>query len=467
MTFTNADKQILIRLAGELTGASATGELRHDALVNNVIRRMQDTSCGSFVEYLRYVESHPSEEAYLISALTIHTTSWFRENPHFVRFHELLLTALKKQETFRVWCAASSTGEEVYSFALVLEEFRAVHPQFEYEVLGTDIDPVSVAAAERAVYSRDQIGFHLNHYRHHLLEGTGKTDGYFTLSREIRTRCKFDVHDLRSADLADSEGFHVIVCRNVLIYFSSETLNKVVSNLIARLRPGGRLLLGHSEAIPAPQFGLAQEGHCVYKKLNLKNTNLPKRRPNVVLIGASTGGPQALVKILQSLPLESPPLVITQHISPKFARSLGERLAEVSGLKLGSDSDCTLLEPGHIYMSFGDYHVGVERVDGRYRLRVSNSPAFNGHRPSVDYLFNSVLGIRRPIMAILLTGMGRDGATGIRFLRKEGVFCVAQSEEDCVVYGMPREAIEGDAVDFVGNLDEIHALLVKSFARVA
>jgi two-component system chemotaxis response regulator CheB len=193
------------------------------------------------------------------------------------------------------------------------------------------------------------------------------------------------------------------------------------------------------------------------------SASFPKIRPELVLIGASTGGPQALVKILSRLPADSPPIVITQHISPKFAKPLAERLTEVSGLKLGQPDNDTRLEPGHLYMSFGDYHLAVDQIDKKLVLKTSTSQAFNGHRPSVDFLFNSVLGIERPMMALLLTGMGRDGALGLRFLHHEGVFCIAQSEEDCIVYGMPREAVERGAVDFVGNQDENRSVLLNSF----
>ncbi len=189
----------------------------------------------------------------------------------------------------------------------------------------------------------------------------------------------------------------------------------------------------------------------------------PKQAPELVMIGASTGGPQALTKVLKQMPSHSPAMMITQHISAKFSRPLAERLCDVSGLKLGASEDGSPILPGHLYMSFGDYHIGIGEKNGRLVLTRSSAQPFNGHRPSVDVMFNSALGVKRPLMAVLLTGMGRDGALGMRFLKQEGVFCVAQSEEDCVVYGMPREVIERDAVDFVGNLDEIHKLFLDSF----
>lgn len=605
--FSDLDRKLIFQLATELTGAGQTGQARQEALALNLQRRIDELGLHSLVEYLRYVDANPNEHAHLVSALTIHTTSWFRENPHFVRFQEILLTALQRSEVFKVWCAGCSTGEEVYSFALVLEEFRRVNPQFDYRLLGTDVDPLSIQKAQRAVYPIKQMNFHLGRYRQHLMEGSGRSEGFFTLSPEIRDRCQFRVHDLRQA-LPVSDGvFHLISCRNVLIYFDPQTTVQLVQTLVRSMAREGRLVLGHSEHIAAKDFGLNQEGHSVYAKIVVeKNSALevpaikyrvlsiddsglarkkisevftdlgfesitvasgteatsylntrdvdavtldlnmpdssgdkwlkseraeglktpivilseahpseapevvkllamgaqeyieksqltqnpkgvgelvlqliqsskrkgrqtrvglkaqPTATPDLILIGASTGGPQALTYILKDLPKNAPPVLVTQHISAKFAKPLAERLCSSSGLSLGHPSDGTLLKPGHLYMSFGEHHLGVAERDGELVLAHSTAQTFNGHRPSVDVMFNSALGLKRNIMAILLTGMGRDGALGLRFLHKEGAFCIAQSEEDCMVYGMPREAIERGAVNFVGNLEEIHSLLLSS-----
>jgi two-component system chemotaxis response regulator CheB len=121
------------------------------------------------------------------------------------------------------------------------------------------------------------------------------------------------------------------------------------------------------------------------------------------------------------------------------------------------------LLPGHLYFAMGDYHIGIAEDKSGLNLVTSTAAAFNGHRPSVDFMFNSALGLDAHVMGILLTGMGRDGALGLRFLRKEGAYCVAQSEEDCIVFGMPKEAIEREAADFVGNLDQIRQVMIDSF----
>lgn len=592
------DKQILSKLIEELTGATRSGEFAQDTLAVNVERRINDTGAGNLIEYLRLVDRDANEYLRLISVLTIHTTSWFRENPHFVAFQEMLLEVLKKNEVFKVWCAACSTGEEVYSFALMLEEFRRVHPKFDYRILGTDIDLLSLQTAGQAVYPKKAINFHVARYRNHILEGSGKTEEFFTLVRAIRERCTFRRHDLRDSTPQPEGPFHVCICRNVLIYFPAETVSRVIHNLMLNVRLDGYLMLGHSETVNGAEFGLVQKGHSVYMRpvkanqeaqrhpgkyrilsiddsalmrkfydktftelgfesvtmstgseatayLNFNDVDLitldlnmpdlkgdkwlenerreglttpvviisdvhgseaaevvgllavgaqdyiekdklradPKKlkqgfieliqgqgakgkgkviagaaptvRPDVILIGASTGGPQALVKLLTRMPADSPPILITQHMSPKFTRPMGERLADASGLALGEVRDRQPLQTGHIYMAYGDYHIGAGEENGRLVLSLSTAAAFNGHRPSVDFMFNSVLGIKANVMAILLTGMGRDGALGLRFLQKEGAFCIAQSEHDCVVYGMPKEAIERGAADFVGTIEEI------------
>lgn len=607
--FSDKDRALIFKLVEELTGASQTADTRQEALANNLSRRIQELGLKDMTEYMKYIESNKNEHAHLISNLTIHTTSWFRENPHFVAFQEILLEAVKKPDVFKVWCAACSTGEEVYSFALMLEEFRRVHPKFDYRVYGTDIDAVSLVHAERAIYPKKAMNFHVIRYKNHILEGSGKTHEYFTLTKEIRKRCLFRQADLRNETVQADGPFQLVVCRNVLIYFTPETVGKVIPNLLRNVRSDGYIMLGHSESIQAADYDLSQMGHSLYSKrrlgpgvsprqqgrprvlaidessaarrklltwfnengfdchvvssaseatayLNFNVVNLitmdiklsgisadkwlnaerdeglntpvvvlsdlavsaassvvdllslqaqdyvekrkmheepeqlketflelirthsarknaaprlggerPKTRPDLVLIGASTGGPQALVKVLDKLPPDSPPIVITQHMAAKFTRPLADRLAEVSGLKFGEVGNDTPLLPGHIYLATGDYHLGINELKGQLTVSANPAAPFNGHRPSVDFMFNSAMGLSANIMGILLTGMGRDGALGLRFLRKEGAYCVAQSEEDCVVFGMPREAIEREAADFVGNLDEIRLVLLEAFGQ--
>lgn len=658
MLLNDAEQVLVLKMAEELTGASQTGETRTGSIISNVERRMRDCECETLTEYIQRVESDPDEKKNLISALTIHTTAWFRENPHFVKFHEILLEALDRRETYKVWCAACSTGEEVYSFAIVLEEFRKIYPRFDYRIYGSDIDPVSIETAERAVYSEKQINFNLERYKHHLLYGTGKTAELFTLSKEIRMRCAFATHDLRSRSRNSNGPFDVVICRNVLIYFSADGVKQVVSNLISNLKRDGTLFLGHSESIVAADFGITSRGHSVYtmgveapvdqsrrsvgqqvvksdrapgavssakidfesprtgsfqieagpstgkfsitkaksskptilavddtkasrqlltkvfcdigfdceavettaeatrllrtksfdlitldlqmpgmeggawllserakglkapvvivsdirredapyvvnllgktaqdyieksdllhKSSEVRDTFLeilraqsgpksgsdvrsvaslkakPSFRPDVVLIGASTGGPQALAKVLNRLPYDCPPVVVVQHISAKFSAALADRLSTISGLTLGKMEDGEYLQNGHLYIALDDYHIALQDDRRGLRLKLSTDLPVNRHRPSVDYLFRSVADTDRSVMAVLLTGMGRDGAVGLKGIKDRGGYCVAQSEEDCIVFGMPREAINLGAANFVGTIDDIRGALLAS-----
>jgi two-component system, chemotaxis family, protein-glutamate methylesterase/glutaminase len=282
------------------------------------------------------------------------------------------------------------------------------------------------------------------------------------------------------------------MCRNVLIYFQSKQVEEVISHLLSQLNSGGHLILGHSEMIDYHKFGLSSRGHSVYEKSTIKNftpterpvarTNSPAKaktkspakilrqcpatfRPSLVVIGASTGGPEVLSRVLRNMPTDCPPVVVAQHIASDFSRAFGERLAQVSGLKLGSFADKTILQRGHLYCADANHHLGVERVDGQFLSRQESQPPINGHRPSVDHLFYSSLAFASETIAILLSGMGRDGADGMQALHQQSAYTLAQSEEDCVVYGMPKEAIRSQAADFVGSGDQIHGALVEIIQR--
>jgi chemotaxis response regulator CheB len=181
--------------------------------------------------------------------------------------------------------------------------------------------------------------------------------------------------------------------------------------------------------------------------------------PDLILIGASTGGTEVLVKMLAQLPSHCPPLLVVQHISPNFAQDFAKRLAKSAGLTLGAIKNGEKLQSGHLYMALHDYHIRVLRQEGSLRLDLNLGPHRNNHRPSVDVLFESALSVRAKIVACLMTGMGSDGAIGLLKLRQQGALTMAQDEASSVVFGMPKEAIRIDAVDFVCNPDHMRQLL--------
>lgn len=185
----------------------------------------------------------------------------------------------------------------------------------------------------------------------------------------------------------------------------------------------------------------------------------------LIAIGASTGGPEAIRQVLQGLPAEVPPIVIVQHMPPVFTRSFAERLDKLCTVRVKEAEDGDVLQPGHAYIAPGDYHLQVMRSGSQYRARVVQTEPVNRHRPSVDALFDSVMQASgASTVAVLLTGMGADGARGLKKLREAGARTIAQDEETCVVFGMPREAIQIGGAEFVLPLPQIAHKVVELLA---
>lgn len=187
--------------------------------------------------------------------------------------------------------------------------------------------------------------------------------------------------------------------------------------------------------------------------------------PSVVAIGASTGGTEALCSVLASLPTDVPGLVIAQHMPAGFTRSFSARLDRLSALRVREAADGDRIMPGSVLVAPGDRHLRVASMDGVLVARVVDGPRVCRHRPSVEVLFDSVARAAGPrALGIILTGMGGDGAAGLRSMRDAGAVTIAQDEASCVVFGMPREAIRLGAAAHVLALDRIADAIV-GFAR--
>ena len=168
----------------------------------------------------------------------------------------------------------------------------------------------------------------------------------------------------------------------------------------------------------------------------------------VVAIGSSTGGVEALITVLQNFPKNCPPTVITQHMPSSFTKSFAERLNRICAPVVQEATDGARLEIGKIYLApGGERHLQVANPSAPVCRLVERDPV-NGHRPSVDVLFDSVAELAgRNAVGVILTGMGRDGASGLLKMRQAGARTVGQNEKTCVVYGMPRVAYEIGAVE--------------------
>jgi two-component system, chemotaxis family, protein-glutamate methylesterase/glutaminase len=182
----------------------------------------------------------------------------------------------------------------------------------------------------------------------------------------------------------------------------------------------------------------------------------------IIAIGASTGGVEALITILAQFPPNCPPTVISQHMPATFTRSFASRLNDLCAASVSEARDGAPIAPGQIYLAPGDFHLEIGG-SGPLRCRLSNAAKVNGHRPSVDIMFNSVIrAVGGRAIGVILTGMGRDGAEGLLALRNAGAETIGQDEQSCVVYGMPRVAYELGAVRRQLSLERIGETLIRT-----
>lgn len=183
----------------------------------------------------------------------------------------------------------------------------------------------------------------------------------------------------------------------------------------------------------------------------------------VIAIGASAGGPDALQRLLAELPEDfEPPILIVQHVSPGFIHSMAEWLCRTTGKQVHVAMDGEQILPGRVYLAPDGFHMGVGH--GR-RITLRNEGLENGLRPAVSHLFRSVdMLFRRKAVGIMLSGMGKDGAEELRRMKERGAVTIVQDMESSAVYGMPKAAIKLDAAAYVLPPEKI-ALLLKSLAN--
>lgn len=176
----------------------------------------------------------------------------------------------------------------------------------------------------------------------------------------------------------------------------------------------------------------------------------------LIIIGASTGGTEAIREVLQPLPPDSPAVLIAQHMPAGFTKSFAQRLDSLSRIHVKEAEHGERVLPGYAYIAPGGFHLSLGRSGANYVAHLDQEPPVNRHRPSIDVLFDSAAKhAGKNAIGIILTGMGKDGAEGLLRMRKAGAHTLAQDEASCVVFGMPREAIAIGAADEVAPLGEM------------
>ena len=187
----------------------------------------------------------------------------------------------------------------------------------------------------------------------------------------------------------------------------------------------------------------------------------------LIALGASTGGVEAIRVVLSEMPADCPPIVIAQHMPAGFTTRFAARLDELSEVKVLEAEDRMPLEVGKAYVARGDWHLRVERSSGQLKCRLTQDELTSGHRPSVDVLFESVARqVGAMAVGAILTGMGRDGARGLKLMRDAGAHTVGQSPGSALVYGMPRVAFEEGAVVEQAPVEAIAMKLANALNRL-
>ncbi len=248
------------------------------------------------------------------------------------------------------------------------------------------------------------------------------------------------------------------------------------------------LELGAIDFVAKPKIGVA-EGMAAYHQLIVEKirtaaqSKVKKSKPSakptvstinysgtekIIAIGASTGGTEAIKEVLSTFPANAPATVITQHMPAGFTSTYARRLDSVCQMQVKEAKGGERLLPGQAYLAPGDKHMEIERSGADYRIRLTDGERVSGHRPSVDVLFNSICkSAGSNALGVLLTGMGKDGANGLLEMFNAGSETFCQDEASCIVFGMPKVAIEKGAAKKVVSLDEMGRTIMQAVEKMA
>jgi len=235
-------------------------------------------------------------------------------------------------------------------------------------------------------------------------------------------------------------------------------------------KPGGAYTVGDMSVQLADKIRAASRVKII-RKASDKEVVLKKSEPikalaktsnKVIAIGASTGGTEALKTVLTKMPPNSPGILVVQHMPAAFTTAFAERLNGLCQITVKEARNNDSVNPGTALIAPGNWHMILRRSGARYYVEVKDGPMVHHQRPSVDVLFKSTAKSAGPnSIGVILTGMGSDGAEGLLEMKQEGAKTIAQDERSCIVFGMPKEAIELGAVDKVVPLDRVAEKIVR------
>ncbi|QNB12933.1 chemotaxis response regulator protein-glutamate methylesterase [Paraburkholderia tropica] len=253
--------------------------------------------------------------------------------------------------------------------------------------------------------------------------------------------------------------------RDGMLDYAEKLADKVRAAARARVRPAApaRVHAAPAAGHPVAAHGAAHAPAAAAPMINNPLVSTEK----LIIVGASTGGTEAIREVLQPLPPDAPAVLIAQHMPPGFTKSFAQRLNGLCRITVKEAEHGERVLPGHAYIAPGHAHLLLARSGANYIAHLSDDPPVNRHRPSVDVLFRSAAQhAGKNAIGVILTGMGRDGAAGLLEMRKAGAFTLAQDEASCIVFGMPREAIALGAADEVASLADMSRRVMTRLASM-
>lgn len=263
---TDTEFALFQRLIYKIAGISLS-DAKKILLVGRLTRRLKQYDFATFSQYYKMLASgeHPDEVQAMVDLLTTNETYFFREPKHFEFLRDEIIRKRNSPAAFRVWSAASSSGEEIYTLAMVLAENL---PNTPWEVVGSDISTRVLEKAAAGHYSLDRTeGIPSGYMAKYCLKGVRSNAGTFLITPELRKKTSFHQINLMNPITANIGEFEVIFLRNVMIYFDLETKAKVVHNLLPRLKSGGYLIIGHSETLNGITDQVQAVRPTIYRKL--------------------------------------------------------------------------------------------------------------------------------------------------------------------------------------------------------
>jgi chemotaxis protein methyltransferase CheR len=271
MSLSDQDYERIRRLVYEHSRIDL-GENKKELVTARLAKRLRATGIADYAAYCRHVEGRAGVEelTHLIDAISTNHTFFFREIKHFDFMRETVLPSALKTEPrrqFRMWSAASSSGEEPYSVAIQLDDYFSRQPGWSWKVEATDISTKILAKARDGIYPTDRLREVPPEWmRTYFQKGINEWEGHYRVKTELSSRVRFTHLNLLSTSYPFQDLFHVIWCRNVMIYFDRTTQEQLVNQLAAKLMPGGWLFIGHSESLTGIRHPLKAVKPAIYQK---------------------------------------------------------------------------------------------------------------------------------------------------------------------------------------------------------